>query len=103
MTPGSIATWAWAYANRAFVTVWLFFKELLNASGMMPIYVVVVLFAIAFRLLAAPFVGAGLAVGADIYTAGKLNRYGSKRGEYSGNHTGGLTVYNGNNKPSVRR
>lgn len=101
MSPVEISQFAWHYANRAFVATWLFFKRLLNASGMMPIYVVVVLFAIAFRLLAAPLVGAGLAVGSDIYTAGKL-RYGSRRGAYSGNHTGGLTVYNGNNKPSVR-
>lgn len=103
MSPAEISQWAWLYANRAFVSVWWFFKQALNASGMTPIYVVVVLFCIAFRLLAAPLVGAGLAVGADVYTAGKLSRYGKDRGAYSGNHTGGLTVYRGNNKPTVRR
>lgn len=102
MSPAEISQWAWVYANRAFVATWLFFKRLLNASGMMPIYVVVVMFAIAFRLLAAPLMGAGLAVGADVYTAGKL-RYGEKRGAYSGQHTGGLTVYHGGNNSITRR
>lgn len=65
-----IAQVAWAYAISVFASLWMFFKRLLNATGMQPIYVTVVLFAIAFRLLAAPLVGAGLQAGSDMYRSG---------------------------------
>lgn len=68
--PIVIAQWAWAYACKAFASVWYFFQRMLAASGMTPIYLAVTLIAIAFRLLAAPLVGVGLSVGSDLYRAG---------------------------------
>lgn len=63
-------TYAWAYANRAFSFVWSAFHELLVASDTMIYYLVIVLFAIAFRLLAVPLVGAALTAGSDMYKSG---------------------------------
>lgn len=70
---------AWSYANLAFVAVWKMFDSLLINSGMKVIYLVIVLFAIAFRLLAAPLVGIGLTVGSDMYRKGmfKPKEYGT--------------------------
>lgn len=84
--PAIISRWAWAYACKAFAYVWHFFKQSLNASGMMPIYVVVVLICIVFRLLAAPLVGVGLSVGSDLYRSGVF-----RTKPYS--KSGGLAAY----------
>lgn len=72
----SLARQAWAFANQAFSYVWYMFDQLLRVSGMKPIYLVMVLFAIVFRLLAAPLVGAGLAAGSDVYKKGIMKAKG---------------------------
>lgn len=65
----SLGQQAWMFANKAFAFVWFCFDQLLRASGMKIYWLAVFFFALAFRLLAAPLVGAGLSVGSDTYRA----------------------------------
>ena len=59
--------WAWAWANTAFKAVWNAFNALLVATGTKPVYIVMFLVCVVFRLLAVPFLGAALQAGSDTF------------------------------------
>lgn len=66
--------WAWIWVNRAFNFIAFYCRTLLEATGMRPFYMVVVLAAIVFRLLVVPLVGPALvSVGSDVYSKTKAN------------------------------
>lgn len=59
--------WSWMWSIQVFKTAWASFVAMLSATGTLPIYLVMILACVVFRLLAVPFIGAALQAGSDTF------------------------------------
>lgn len=67
--------WAWNWALDVFGFVLRAFQQILDASGLRFVYLVMILAAIVYRLLVAPLVGVALREhGSDVYRKSKARR-----------------------------
>lgn len=64
-----VGLWSWDWAHQVFTAILGFFERLMDATGTKPLYFAMFLACLAFRLLAAPFMGAALHAGSDAYSA----------------------------------
>lgn len=70
----TVGAWAWDWATRAFYSILTIWNVLMRATGTKGIFIIMFLFAVAYRLLAAPLMGAALSAGSDVYTASRAKR-----------------------------
>lgn len=69
-----VGLWAWDWAHQVFTAILRYFERLMDATGTKPLYFAMFLACLAFRLLAAPFMGAALHAGSDVYSVMKAKK-----------------------------